>query len=955
MLLSLDVVEPLVSCIIESGIRNDITLNIGLLSALSEQHAHVVVSSLLCRLKPDDPIDHQRWVVLLSLLGKLCSSSDSFLSALICNKDHHLTLLSIVSVALSSDAMRSSSYFLLVKMMASKSISSIRFALMPHVWDAVCVDVCHGHDGHAGNLRSNALALLCYLLQAAGEMEASVPWPKVVDALVTLVSSGVSQHCALACHLLLEAYHKGQGEMLLQKDVAEYCFSACTVMNPNDAALKKVLQLILALALTGPSFGPHVQFGKVVLLSVIDTQASSGTGEMLTLSMELLGVIMGFEECQDEKSMAIALDVLFKTSVSVISSDLRSSLILSWLQVCTRVVSSPIALGEDVASALAETCKALFRMMCSATDLLPQVLALSLSLCSYFHESAYFESICKVHQNIVLQWPHVSHEMVTQLVHVDAPQAMSLFPLAMQALFNARSKLSETDNIIGDICDSLLTVARKISPWWTPRVSKFRLCIARLPEGMRDPFVGDEHALSIYMGFLATCLKVGWNPGNVITLEDVIQFKVPNVESVVVMCQLGFAECKGPLANEMTSRLLNEGTRDLTLYPDCVVRWVMNVPRLEPLVVQLLQNATEETIHRYGALLVGSVISHQMLHVALWMLSSGDVSMPSVFLLKGFLPALMQFKLVGDEAIECAIQIVSILAKEGREHMQACLDVLLGHIFKSNIQSVKTWLLFFNVTNSLLHQQHHPLQKYDVQVPDHVGVILGYLQMMCFCRCPVAFDWVKLLERSNEWTSTLVLSFMRIVPLPETLTEEALVKMWYVLLAQTFSPFERVREAVGYTCEAMLNKVGTEKAKLLLQKPWSLLALRCVVDSFISDADGLDLTYANMFIMHAGLEAAKPYLDSRMLLEKAVSLFCLNSNENNAVLEFLVLAHRLVCMHFDLKNQVAASAKQRMNQVDAAVASTSMMNVEGAHVFLSLLETKVKDKRWRDDKLIRLR
>jgi hypothetical protein len=579
------------------------------------EHVHLVITQSLHYL--DNLLvakSMEQATSIVSLTGRLLAKG-RFLGALMAIKSHGSRLVNAIChlLELGGDAARSACYFVLVKLVAAQDASAVRLGILPSSWERICGDIAQsGND--ANSLRTNALALLCFLLQSSTPSLA--PWYKIIDALKAVLCSGEQQQRMLACQVLLEAVHLGFGEILLERHVVLHVLDALSCPgDANSMLMKKLMQLVVLLA---SRFPENLQTCLIPgLARVLDAaKVTIGVPELVGATLELLAALLPLSN--SESLLHLAADCAW-ASVGLVVSDVNSVTAISWLQVANFVLGALRTHGSNEAwLLLCDIAKEVInRLLFAGKEISSQHVALGISLCTIIDDADLTVQLVVSHEVSVRTQPLVCLEVIASILKCSTNVlALGLFHVVLQGAFSARRMLkAESDPVLAAIFDGILSVAKRVLPWWQPRVARVQMCMLGVPEPCTwlDMLDKDEHIFSdpdivaLILGLICSLLIS--SPSHFSTIEKQriaaalcdVAMKRPEVASSVIGLEFAVTLClcewngdNDGVSEALGESLVEAGVAFSCSLPASFLAWIFRVQYLDDASSKFLLTLVQE-------------------------------------------------------------------------------------------------------------------------------------------------------------------------------------------------------------------------------------------------------------------------------------------------------------------------------------------------------------------------
>ena len=563
---------------------------------------------------------------LLTLLGK-CLSHRRCLS-FATNRHNGINLVRHINSALLQglDTARSSCYYILQNFIKENDVRYIRYGLLPTTWDVVCSDIAGGNDESSGNIRTNALALTCFLIGHGNRQAQSIPWQKIVDALRVLLHCGEEQHQAIACRLLLEAANNNLCELLLERDVPEYCMDALHSIAPQKTDLLQSLLSLLCFCIikSKDSFASRVFFCMESLSDhseLMDKLCSNV--ELHPLVLQLVNLLLQYPVAQSRPAFLQIVCVVLVQQKESITTGEHVSMAQDWIQVAHRIFHAkeylPAHLQQRLEEASAEVLVHL--SVSSKTEPAPPLVALCISLCALLHQDLgkrLYHDILQSLERVIVGHPLVLLEALQSF----GSSALS-FPVALKGFFNGRRELKSSDPVLVNIIDHILEMVGQLVPWMPLSLSQARESIIRAPDpslwrdmfagqGDQDCFANDASMLQLVIALsscsvLCNCDILQEGTSDALSSFVFIHPQHATPALAILMTLTGYTETDSEVAAIMAKAVLKSSTSvQATHLPKPFLRWCMSMPALEPLCFSYVETLLEmpELLDSFGTLTV---------------------------------------------------------------------------------------------------------------------------------------------------------------------------------------------------------------------------------------------------------------------------------------------------------------------------------------------------------------
>jgi hypothetical protein len=870
-------VDALLSFDVED--ENFVSVLCSLLEAVCEsEHASLVVSQALQAL--DSVLSNSsipKATVLMTFLGRLLSRP----RAMDLVKAHGQRLVHAARHLLEfgSDAARSSCYFVLLKLVSARDAAALRFGVLPSSWECICSDVLSGST--AGALRSNGLALLCFLLQFSNPSIA--PWPKIVDALKVVISAGEAAQQSLASQILLEAVDWGFAALLLEREVGLHVLEALSRHESTTPdVLRKLVQLMARF-----SSPPLLEALRLQLAAerVVEVCTSlSQIPALVDVSMELLLAVLPLSPAVIEPAAAMVWSTVRCVQSSSSSSQCWLAILHHLAEVRHAVVQDPLVL---------ESVRIFFAPFqsnepLSASPSSVHLVGLGLSLGRLLDDEALVVGLASSQGVLIGSSFALCLEVARACEECSSSSvAVRLFPLVLKSLFDARRSVDSSQ--IGGLVDRLLAAAKRVLPFWQIRVPRVHALTLALPdlETWRDDGVLlglDSSSLALALGLMACNLAVDAAFADA-AVQRVLQGIAGTKSSCVgfavelsIAISLGCPSCftDATISDRLCCGLLVSNVSLCASMPAPFLAWVFGMTVLEPLVAAFLANllAPEES-ESLRLLLASSVPIRSSLAnllvkrldarrspdvlsaIQLFAQNGGDDAV-SLLAFKGLIKVLQKWS--WSEPEECR------WLSEMCMHLLKCENVLDGVNAAALLcQSVSVGLLgplellaWLNASNlamsavgadpaSFLAAYSNP----DWQHSDE-ALCLAHLQFVALTHSEWRSDLLSAcLEHlasvsGSEWVLVAALGVIwRMLAHGSAANQpslDSLYNLWLRLLALVVSDGrESVRSAVVKCLEAFFRM--SRKAEHLTCLPWARFVWRFAVEKFFSNPSSASLMH----------------------------------------------------------------------------------------------------------------
>ncbi len=890
-------VLPLVGFLVQRVVGPDDKAAAGataFLELLSDDHTHAVLAQTLSSLENIAAVASavQQLNAVLSLAGKLLLRPR--VAAATANRNHGARLLQLVRHVLETvhvDSCRSACFYILQRLLQANDAASVRFVVLPTSWELVCAAMTRGSDAEGGaHLRTNALALLCFILQNSDA--AVVPWPKLTDALKVVLSGGETQHRLIACHILLEGVQRGIGAEMLSRDVALHLFEAARRHQVNDALAKKLVQLIILLASrAAEAFSSQVPNGAHCFCEVVDRFLQAGESDLVGMSLELLINLLRFSELSDNVSFRQFVASALRTSAPMVAQEVQLSFAVSWMQIAHHVLPTVMQENEDERST--EACCRIVSAVSAVAPVVvisPQHVALALSLSCMTHNFEAAGQVAQRHASCVRDNPFVCLEMIAVAVAsaTNGPLPASLaemFPVVIAGAFSARRTLSSVDATVLSLCDGLVSFAKCIMPWWQPRMPRVPACMLRLPEPTSwlemlqggEYVFEDQHLMSLILGLSCAAAIVGESllSGDVATaaLQSLVISRPEmatspaGMDMAMLLCLAGWRDSSSALAVSLAQGVLAAKVPLSPSMPHRFLAWTFSVHSLEPLATDLVHLLVEG--NDLASIVSGSASAAVTGHL-LKLLASSDRSAR----LRDTIEAFLQ---VGEEAVALFVikglatvlqtvcwcvqelpwlcRIITLLLRNKSVSLAIGADLVFGRacgdlLLQSPCE--EALLAWYNaaavvlsqipgreervalapawVLNVTLTAQNAPLMVAQLQV---AGLCVSCWVPSLFRTSMTVIDDPLLAQEALTASASLFLlrSMLATCPSGEGPSGEDVHELWLLVQSIVVSSLnEPLRHSAGKTAHALFRFCGADEAKALVSLPWSWFTLRNTVE-----------------------------------------------------------------------------------------------------------------------------
>ena len=905
---------------------------VSFLEQLADEHTHIVLVQVLARLDGVLAVSSpglQPLLALLTVAGRLLLRPR--VAAVTANKTHGVRLLQAARQALEgarAEPCRGAALYVLLRLLHCRDAAATRFAVLPGSWELVCATLQRGSEAV---LRTNALALLCAMLQASEP--SAVPWNKIVDALKAVLAGAEPQQRLIAAHLLVEGALRGAGVAMLTQDVLLHALDALRRHAPADALARRLAQLVGLLAAAAPeAFAAQLPDALPCLCGVVERFLEAGGGECVAQSLELLTVVLRFST--EASVVQFARDSLCACADAV-AHEVTAPCGVSWLQVAHHVL--PVVQQDaDLTAACGEVAWALVRLP-AKVPVSPQHVALALSLLAQLRDFECAAQVAQRHSCAVRDSPFVCLEAIAAAVDSSSGGAMPksfapLFPTVLASFFNARRTLQSSDPTMVSLCDGVLRWAKAALPWWQPRVARVQACMLRLPDPaswlemmQSDQYVQEDQQLMALMLGLACCAAVAscdWQPlGGVEALCALATARpdVAGTELGVLLCLAGWSECAGPLAETLARGITAAETPLEVTMPHPFLAWAFGVRSLEPLVgtlVAVLVERNELHIIAAGAA-SGAVAGHLVKLLArpdrsLKLLMTADAFVRSgeeavaLFAVKG-IATVLQSATWHVHELEWLCGLVCLLLNSNALPVLAAAELVFGAPWCQMAQkctseaSVVAWYnaaatVLARLPDSQSRAKCAPASVCLVALPcNNTALLVAQLQVAGLCISQWSPHlWQSCVSVASESQHTVPVSaalfvmrsLLAVARPDEGPSDEMVHELWLVLQSlMVASNSDQLRRAVAKTLEALLQRCGGDTARALLALPWSWYSVRFVVEQLRAVVPGVPLSRgAVSFLQFVApfVPLSDPELVARLTLD------CVSSADDFAVLGALL-------------------------------------------------------------------
>lgn len=922
--------------------ENSFSLVSSLLETLSESdHVHLVSAQIVrCLDGLLASASLEKATVMLTLFGRLLSRP-RFLSAVLAG-NHAARVVHAIRHLMESGgaASRSACYFALLKLVAVRDPSALRLGTLATTWEVVCLDIAQGGGG-SSSLRTNGLALLCFLLQSSDP--ALAPWPKIADALKVVVCSGEQQQQLLACQVFLEAVHLGFGGLLLERAVGLHVLDALSRVDlaSSVALLKRLVQLTVIFATRFPqSFQLQISSSIRHIARLAQTWTAASSPEYFGMSLELMGAIIPLSG-SDLLEPAGVLAVISSPSVA---RDLKGPLAISWMQLVHTLAAAPCS--SDFQLSIRNHARNILERCCSETGLSAQHVGLAISLACLLDEADLMVKVALAHQSLALENPLVCLELVRvcSVCTAGAPP-VQLFTLLVEGAFQARRAMdTSSDQTLRAIFEGLLVVAQRMIPWWRPRISQIQSVMLALPDVSSwletiEHFAADADSISVMLGLFCCGLMsanenwIGCKVSAIKVLTDCAS-KTTALSSSFVMelsvalCLSGWSDASSVLSDGLARALVSANVELSCDMPPSFLSWAFRARALESVasrflyhllsdgsgshVLASLLGSSQVVRASVGAHLVKLMTNQRSKHVLFaWelFLESGQDAV-SLLSANGAVAALKE-SVWEDCELPTLCRLLLPFVQYGAMDASIALTVLYPH--QNRVDSLPddgllSWLNAYNLililapslssfflsVNTAAVLRPTDLEALRIAQMEFSALLVSGWNPSLFVQCNAVMTDPS---ASDVAVAVALFAVRRMLDLCDASSVpplEELYDLWLLLQAQVVTDArELVQTCAVLSMDSLVrlsSKIGPDRGQLLASLPWTKFTWRCAVERIGSAPPEAILSAPLLHFVQVLL----PHFDDRSLLGTAfvdrLALEALKTNKNNTRLMALVLA-----------------------------------------------------------------